>query len=158
MTRDELVAAIRRDRAALDAVIARVPEGRLTEAVLDDGWSVKDVLAHITAWEQLCLKWMRTGTRRELTAGDELGEQVDALNAQLYADNRMRGLDDVRDAYVRSCDEIVTAAEALSDEQLAANPAWAPHAQLWQIVSANSDEHYREHIEQISRWLAGKDS
>jgi len=154
MTQAELSPAIKRDHAALDALLARVPETRMTQPLLDAGWSVKDVLAHITAWEQLCLKWLRTGVREELTAGDDLGTQVDALNARLYAENRAQALDAVRDAYARSYDEIVTAAEALSDEQLTAKPAWAPHAHLWQIVSANSDEHYREHIEQISRWIA----
>ncbi|MBI5289587.1 MAG: ClbS/DfsB family four-helix bundle protein [Chloroflexi bacterium] len=154
MTKAELLASIKRDRTALDALLARVSDTRMTDPVLDAGWSVKDVLAHITAWEQLCLKWLRTGVREELTAGDEFGTQVNALNARLYAENRAHALDAVRAAYARSYDEIVTATEALSDDQLAEKPAWAPHASLWQIVSANSDEHYREHIEQISRWLA----
>lgn len=155
MNKTDLLAAIRRDRAALDVLVARIDGAHMTEPVLEGGWSVKDVLAHIAAWEELCLTWLSIGVRAELTAGDEFGAQVDALNARLYGENRDRPLADIRDAYTTSHAAIVAATNGLDDSALASRPAWAPHAQLWQIIDANSAEHYREHIDQLTRWLDG---
>jgi hypothetical protein len=153
VTKYELLLSIRRDRGALDGVLARIDESQMAMPVLDAGWSVKDVLAHITAWEQLCLKWLRTGKRDELTAGDEFGAQVDALNARLYVENRDRPFDEIRSAFAGSQDEMESVAASLSEDELSAKPSWAPHVELWRIISSNSDEHYREHIEQLEQWL-----
>jgi hypothetical protein len=153
MNKDELLAAIKRDRAALEALVARVPDSRMTEPALVGGWSVKDVLAHITAWEQLALKWIKENKREELTWGANNDEQVNTLNAKLYAENLDRPLKEVREQSKHSYEQMLAAVEWLSDQDLAAKPTWAPGAETWQIISANSDDHYREHIEQLSRWL-----
>jgi hypothetical protein len=41
--------------AALTDAYAGVPESTLTEPGVVDDWSVKDVLAHVTTWEQEAL-------------------------------------------------------------------------------------------------------
>jgi hypothetical protein len=122
----------------------------MVEPALDDGWSVKDVLAHITAWEQLCLGWIREDRREE---GPFTEDTLNKLNARIYEENRARSLTDVLDASKRSFVEIAAMVEQLPPDRLAAAPAWAPARPLAEIISSNSDEHYREHIEQISRWL-----
>ncbi len=152
MTRDDLLANIKRDRARLDEVIARVPAGRLTEGTLDDGWSVKDALAHVTAWEQLCMKWIREGRRDEGPFDDA---SINAFNRRLYEERREIPLADVLATSKRSTGEMVEMVEGLSEDVLAAEPAWNA-VPLWQVVRWNADEHYREHIEQIGHWLDAK--
>ena len=49
MDKTELLAAIARDRARLEELIAGIDDARMTEPSLEGGWSVKDVLAHISA-------------------------------------------------------------------------------------------------------------
>jgi len=151
MTKAELVANIERDRARLDELLAALDGARMTEPALDDGWSVKDALAHITSWEQLCLGWIRAGERRE---GPFTDDSLNALNARIYAENRDRPLVAVLARSRQSSAEILAVTESLSDEALAAPPAWAPGRPLAEIISGNADDHYREHIEQISAWLA----
>ena len=158
MNKDELLAAIKRDRVTLDHLVARVPEHRMTEATLDADWSVKDVLAHITAWEQLCLKWIKENKREELTTGVDSNQQVDALNARLYAENTGRPLKEVLHESRHSFEQMLAAVEWLSEADLAVEPVWAPGRKLWQVIDANSADHYREHIEQLSRWLDGNAS
>lgn len=152
MTKDELLAAIKRDRARLDELVGQVPEGRMADGALDGGWSVKDVLAHIAAWEQLCLKWIKENKREELGAGAD-DAAVNAVNLRLFEENRGRPLKDVREESRRSYEQMVAAVEWLSEADIAVEPAWAPGRPLWQIIDANSADHYREHIEQLSRWL-----
>jgi len=151
MTKAELVANIERDRARLDELLAALDGARMTEPALDDGWSVKDALAHITSWEQLCLGWIRAGERRE---GPFTDDSLNALNARIYAENRDRPLVAVLARSRQSSAEILAVTESLSDEALAAPPAWAPGRPLAEIISGNADDHYREHIDQINAWLA----
>jgi hypothetical protein len=151
MTKDELVASIRRDRATLDALVARIDAPRRTEPVLDGGWSVKDALAHVTAWEQRCLGWIRDGGADKPPLFTD--EAINAYNAGVYEANRDRPLDDVLAESKRSFEQMVTTVEALPADEIAAPPAWAAAITLERIIDANSAEHYREHIEQLRRWL-----
>ena len=50
----ELLGRIRREHAALEQTIARLSDDQMLAAAEHD-WTVKDLLAHITAWEQVTL-------------------------------------------------------------------------------------------------------
>lgn len=121
MKKAELVESIRRERAELNAIIARVGEPEMLKPALDDDWSIKDVVAHITAWEQLCLTWVRTNHRGE---GPFTPASLSALNAKLHAENARRSLDDVLADARRSYEEFVAMVEEQSDESLATPPSW----------------------------------
>jgi hypothetical protein len=153
MTKDELLAAIHRDRARLDALIAPLDAFRLTAPALDAGWSVKDVLAHIATWEGLCAEWLRD-VAGGVTPPRPETRDVDATNARSYAAAKRAPLAHVREASRRSHADILSAIEALPESDLADETrfGWP----TWQMASSNSDEHYREHIEQIERWLASE--
>jgi uncharacterized protein (TIGR03083 family) len=148
LNKNELLANILRERAVLDALVASLSEAQLIAPELDTAWSVKDALAHITAWEQLCLKWIREGRREE---GPFTQESIDAFNGRIYEAHRDHPLDAVLEESRRSYDGMVAMVEAVADD-LDAAPAWAPGRPLGEIISSNADEHYREHIEQIRRW------
>jgi uncharacterized protein (TIGR03083 family) len=149
MKKAELLEAIRRERAELNAIVARVGESGMTDPALDDGWSIKDVVAHITAWEQLCLLWVRTDERGE---GRFTQKSLDAMNAKLHDENKDRSLDDVLADARRSYEEFVAMVEEQTDESLVTPPRWADPP-LGQVISSNSDDHYREHIDQLMRLL-----
>jgi hypothetical protein len=148
MTKSELLASIRRERATLDALVASLSEAQRIAPELDADWSVKDALAHISAWERLCLKWIREGRRDE---GPFTQESIDAFNDGIYEGHRVHTLDDVLAESRESHAALLAMVEALMDD-LDAPPAWAPGRPLGAIISSNADEHYREHIEQILRW------
>jgi hypothetical protein len=151
MTKDELLASIRGDRARLEALIAPLDEARLTEPALDAGWSVKDALAHISMWERICCEWLAAAARGETPARPEV-QDVDGTNARNYQAAKGRPLPDVLGESRHSHQAMLDAASALSEAELADDKrfGWP----TWQLVSANSDDHYREHIDQIARWLA----
>jgi hypothetical protein len=163
MTKSELLANIHRDRAQLDALIASVPRDRMTAPVLEGDRSVKDVIAHISAWQKICMALVRNNTPVESPPPGASGPSTDLINQRIYEGSRDRPLEDVVADAQRSYGELLAMIDGLSDdalvavlgaEQEAAQLTDTESAQVGRLISGNSDEHYREHIAQIERWLS----
>ncbi len=159
MTKDELVMSIKHEHGRLDKLVASLDEARLTAPSLDDGWSVKDLLAHITAWEQLCA-WTLAAERGERQAEPDLPidpREVEQFNAATYDANRERPLADVLADARRSYEEVLATVGRLSDDDLRVPGTlpWTRGNSLERYVRDNADEHYREHVEQIETWIHG---
>jgi hypothetical protein len=150
MTKTELVANIRRDRAALDALLGEIDDARTLEPSLDAGWSVKDVLAHISAWERACTGWLETVARGATPERPEVRD-VDATNAGYYERAKDAPLAEVAAESAASYDALLAAVERLSDADLDDETRFG--FPMWRMIDGNSGEHYREHIEQIGAWL-----
>jgi hypothetical protein len=160
MTKSELLANIRRDRAQLDSLVARVGEARMTEPALEGGWSVKDVLAHISAWEKIGMALVRNNQPIQPPPPGETGPSTDVINERIYDGSKDRPLDEVLADAQRSYAELLAMIDGLSDDALTAvlgggqeDAELSP--QVGQLISGNADDHYREHSAQIGRWLDG---
>ncbi len=155
MTKSELLANIRRERATLDALVASLSEAEMIAPELDAGWSVKDVLAHISVWEERCASWLETVARGETPERPEV-QDVDDENARDYAAAKDAALAAMLAQSRESHAALLRSVEALAEGDLADERrfGWP----TWKMVSSNSDEHYREHIEQIEAWLRGRTS
>ena len=120
-------------------------------------WSVKDILAHITTWEQRFLGALAIVERGETPAWPEAGytwDDLDDLNARDYQANQARPLAAVWVAFERSYAELVARIVALPEAALITpgTYAWTEAHPLWRYLDANAGEHYREHAEQIRQW------
>ena len=157
MTKNDLLASIRRDRLQLDELVARVGEARMEEPALEEGWSVKDVLAHISSWEKIGMATVRNNQPVDVPEpGPATTNTTDLVNQKIYESNRDRPLADVRADAARSYDELLAMVEGMSDDALSSILGGATEGPtVDQVIRGNSDQHYREHAEQIGRWLDG---
>ncbi|HEX6289618.1 MAG TPA: DinB family protein, partial [Herpetosiphonaceae bacterium] len=101
--RADLLARIRSEHTRLEAMLARLSDDQMIQPALDEGWSVKDLLAHITWWEQRMLQLLQAAARGEkapalLQPGEDWDVAIDRLNAATLAASRDQSLSDVRDA------------------------------------------------------------
>jgi hypothetical protein len=127
---------------------------QVEEPLLEGGRSVKDVLAHITEWEQLTLA--RLAARHDRDALDRAEKDLkskgtDDVNDGFFRRNKGRALPDVRRDFNRSYEEIVQATADLPEEDLlqkGLSLVW-DGAPLWGIIGANTYAHYREHTAQV---------
>ena len=149
----ELLAAIQREREALEAAVDDLDEGQMLDPVFDGGWSVKDTLAHITAWEQLMIDWVETSLRGDVPQRPVGGDDwVDKLNARLHAENKEKGLQEVQRDFAASYQEALALVERLDEDDLF-DPerfSWRDGSPLWQMVAANTNWHYKDHREAIA--------
>lgn len=149
MDKPALLAAIRRGRARLDAILTGVTDQAMNDRI-DDLWTRQDVLAHLEAWERRAVDLLE-----RLRAGTEPGERVetDELNARYHATSRDRSLEDVRAGEGAAFARMIAAIEGASDEELFDGDhfAWTDGDPLADWFRGNGDEHYDEHLEQLSR-------
>jgi hypothetical protein len=158
-SKSDLLASIRRERAALDAVVARAGD-RLAEPGLEGERSVKDVLAHISAWEKIAMALVRNNQPLQAPAPGETGASADPINDKVFEDNRLRPVAEVIAESKRTYAELIALVEELSEGRLTAalgagreGAEHSPPAAA--VIRGNSDKHYEEHTEQIERWLQG---
>lgn len=82
MTREQLLKKLETAWAVLHEAYAGLPDSRMTEPGVVEDWSVKDVLAHVTTWEEEALTYLpyiaegRTPPRYSVKYGG-----IDAFNA-----------------------------------------------------------------------------
>lgn len=149
MDRRMLRESIEAGRDRLDRTLAGLDDAAMLDRVEGD-WTRKDVVAHIEAWERRLLALVAA-----LRAGDPppAAVETDELNERFFQANRDRSLDDVRsgerDAYRR----MLAAIDEASDEELfdGRHFAWTGGDPLADWFRANGDEHYDEHLEQLTR-------
>jgi hypothetical protein len=150
----ELVAQVTREWDALQAAIAGLSEEQLSASV-DGGWSIKDNLAHIAAWEQYMLAAVLQGQ----TAAQALGVAPETLqglddngiNEILYRRNRDLPLPAVLDAAHLAHEQVMqTLARTPFEELLKPFKPDRPDPVLEWVIG-NTYDHYREHRLYIQR-------
>jgi hypothetical protein len=151
-TKNDLIAQITTERARLLAALDGLGDADLTQPGQNGDLSVKDTLAHIAEWEQMCLGWYRAGQRGEIPDFDPA--QVNDLNRAIYEKHRDRALAEVRARFEESYQAMLGTIEAMTDEEIftVGRYAWTESEPLLAFLRANTDEHYAEHADEITRW------
>jgi hypothetical protein len=164
-TKGQVLAAIERERADWETLLAEVGEARMLEPGAMGEWTFKDLVAHLTGWRARSLRRLEAVAKgqpeppppwpADSTSDDD---EVDEINDWLHEVNRDRLLGEVigesRESYARLAEIIqLLPDEVLSDpdrfpglEGQALGPA---------IVNGDYFGHlHEEHEPAIRRWLA----
>jgi len=84
----ELVRAIEDEHRSLVLLLDSIPTSRhRDEGNWGDGWTINDLLAHLTEWEQMFLRWFRegqAGKRPTLPAPGFKWSETPALNCAIW--------------------------------------------------------------------------
>ena len=158
MDKGQLLKAIQVARAEWDAVLAQVDPSRYEESGVSGDWSLKDVIAHISWFEREVCHALRIRSYEEGSEWWLLS--ADQRNARIYDSNHERTLGDVLAESTSTYTALLSAIDALSDEDLkdaSRFPYSPPGAQPWEIITQNSHEHYQHHVGDLRDWLAHTD-
>jgi len=156
-TKTELLAAIRESRAELEELVAALSLQEMEDPGVQGEWSVKDMLAHIAAWERLAedrIRAAQSGSEPNFPPiKDE--DAVDAFNAEVYARYNDDPLDAVLTEFHEAHADLMAQIEALDEETLQQKLPfeWAGNLTYQVLISANTHWHYPEHSEALAAWL-----
>jgi hypothetical protein len=160
-SKHELLEILQAEKSHLDTVIGRLTEAQMLEPGIEGNRSVKDIVAHITAWEQRMIQWLRessAGLVPQRPAPGMTWDDLDTLNEQTYLETKDKALPEVVSASATSYAQALRAVHEMTDQDLfdGSRFAWRNGDPIWHMVAANTWWHYREHREQIEAWLTGR--
>jgi hypothetical protein len=158
INKSSLLNEMQTNYAALVEIISPLDNAQMTTEGVIPGWSIKDILAHITSWHLRLLTWLNAAIRNQqpTISGPESEEEMNALNAQFYQENKSLSLDEALTNFRITHQQITEWIQSMLEEDLI-NPnrfAWLQGQPLWQLVAGDTYEHYQEHKAQIKAWLA----
>lgn len=155
---DEIVAGVAAAHERFLDVIAPLTDEQLQAPVLADGWSVKDVLAHLAFWDQRLLHAIEPegGPQVSRLAPPIIADipydvqWLETVNARIYALNRERELQDVLAEFAATRQRLLTIIASLSmhdvfDPDGLSAPLGEPFAPM--LLGAYG--HYEEHAEYL---------
>jgi hypothetical protein len=160
-TKAELLERIHSSYAALEQTIGQLQEAQFT-APIDGSWSAKDLLAHVTAWQQVMLQFHVGGQPFNdvvgLTSVPYATTPVDQINEAFYERDKDLPLAQVLQSFRDGHQQLVTTLDRMSEADLfrAYTPAGrGPNSagQLIDWVIGDSYEHYDEHRATIQKLL-----
>ncbi len=143
MDKDELIRNLESEWSALLQSFRGLPEDRATESGAVGAWSVKDILGHITTWE-------------EFTTGN-LGRAMNGQPAEEYEEYETYNQEEVARKAGLSFAEIQRQLEEVHGKLMAAlaglpDQRWDAGPDIQEHVGEETYDHYREHYEQIREW------
>ncbi len=129
---------------------------QLTEPVDAEGWSVKDHLSHLAAWERSMLFLLQGRPRHEGLGVSEqlyLADDVDALNAAIHDQTKGRSLNEAVADLRTTHEQLIGEIEARSDTDLQQpysyflpnEPGEESGEPIMLRLAGNTYEHYEEH-------------
>jgi hypothetical protein len=147
MNRSQLLKKLDKRWTEFNESYAGLSDSQMTEAGVTGDWSVKDIIAHVTWWEQEALKHLPliTKGRRPRTYAAEYGG-IDAFNALMTEQKRRLSLSEVlrqRDEMHR---QLVLYIESVPEEHCTSDTRFRRRLRL------DTYSHYPKHAKAIRAW------
>ncbi len=154
----QLLKDIHTERRRLEKTLATLSAAEMVQEGVVGTWSVKDVLAHLAAWERLFLEWYQAGLQGGAPATLPVGmgkRAIDALNEKIYAQNEGRGLEDVLEGFRSSYQQILAVIEGIPESDMFGRSrfSWTKELALADYIAGNTCNHYAWARSQISKWV-----
>jgi len=153
-----LLGAIQKERANFESQLAGLSPSQKETKGVEAEWSIKDIMAHITAWERLAQDRLSAAITDEelmipVIEGDDF---VDVYNAHVYNTHKDMPLGEVENEFQASYLDFLAQIESLDDAFLSGKLPfdWAGDLTAQVLISANSHWHYLEHATSIEKWLS----
>ncbi|MEO5951060.1 MAG: ClbS/DfsB family four-helix bundle protein [Chloroflexia bacterium] len=157
--RAELLGEINAAWSELNGALDRLTPEQMTSARDRAGWTVKDHIAHMAAWERSVAAYMQGKPRYEglgITQKMYYGGDDDEINAAIQKSRRGMSLQDVLTEFRDGHGELVGMVGMMSDADLnKANSDFQPEGleardmderPISGMIFSNTTNHFREHL------------
>lgn len=145
----DILTHITSSRVALTSTMYGLSEADLTTQHPVGKWSVKDVMAHIGRWEEICLEVLQAHLLGEQTPQDN-NDYSDflAYNDKWEAELQTYSLQEAIAHFETAHHQLFGFLSALAPEK------WNGFVRAW--VQGSTWHHFEEHAEQIRSWRANR--
>ncbi len=157
-----ILAAMREQFENWEKLLSSLDEDQLTTPHFDLDWSIKDVIAHLWAWQQITIARLDAGLQdrqpelpRWITDSienwEENANQVNALTFERY---HTKSWSEIYETWKKGYLHLVQTSDRVSEPDLLANDkfAWLQGYSLAAILIASYD-HHQEHFDKLVNCL-----
>jgi len=154
----QLLQDIHAERRRLEKILSTLGAAEMVQAGAVGTWSVKDVLAHLAAWEKLFLAWYQAGLQGSAPGTLPVGmgkRAIDALNDEIYTQNQGRSLEEVLAEFQTSYRQILAVIETIPEGDMfsCGRFSWTGELTLADYIAGNTCSHYAWARSQIRKWV-----
>ena len=160
--KEHILAALREQFDSWEELLSTLSEELIIAPSFDQDWSIKDVIAHLWAWQQISIARMEGGLQDrepefpgwivESIANWE--EDADRVNALTFERNHNKPWSDISDRWREGFLRFLESGEKISERDLLDGDrySWLNGHSLAFILVASYD-HHQEHYEKLICWL-----
>lgn len=156
----ELVEVMKMERANWTALLLEIGVSRLADPGVEGDWSIKDIVAHLTHYENAVADWLTALLNGAPKPPAEFaGLSMDERNALIYERHHTRSLAEVLADSERAFKRSIDVVRRLRDEQLhdlEFTRRFGVDYSAHDLIEGDTYGHYREHITSVRAWLAGQ--
>jgi hypothetical protein len=150
MNRDRLLRRLEEDWQSFLATFAGLSDAVLHEPGVVGEWSIRDLMAHVTTWEEEALKALPSILEGGSTVRYAQYGGIDAFNAAALERKRHMSLAEVRRALASTHTRLVDFVSGVPES------AYAKEGRFLRRLRLDTYRHYRQHARQIEAWLKGR--
>ena len=153
-TRNDLLAALRDDAARLPQVVAAIGADDLERGVYENGWSARQLLAHLAAIEWTyprLIEQARSPAEPRPTSSASGSFNMDAYNHRQVANRETASVVELLEEFAENR-RVTIAAVATAEEELLAKPTQSvggAQGTLLEVLTNVTLTHVRQHLDDL---------
>jgi hypothetical protein len=159
MNKFEVLEEMTNANEEMESYLATLTEAEMADPGPGGDWSVKDTLAHITAWMKLAAGWLEKSLNGEavvryLPGYELIGEEevdeatMNRLNDHIFETHKTMPATAILAEYRQACEALTAVVATMTEENLM-QPGrldWYPDQPVWLNIAGNSFWHIRDHL------------
>jgi hypothetical protein len=158
-----MLTLLKKEFYSWEELLTSLSEEQITILPLPNGWTIKDVLAHLTAWQQVSIARLDAARldREPILPGwlagsdPESERERDRFNAKIYETYRERPWSRVHRDWKNGFLRFLTLGEEVPEESLmdAEKYPWLKGYALFAVLQGSYEHHHIDHFEPLLAWV-----
>jgi hypothetical protein len=160
--KDHILAELAEQLGRWEALLAGLKEARIVAPRFDHDWSIKDVVAHLWAWQQVSVARLEAAALDRdpelpewlASPGSDWEEDADRTNTRIYEALHALSWTDVHRGWREGFQRLLDLGRAVSEMDLldADRYSWLAGYSLAFVLVASRD-HHQEHLDKLRQAL-----
>lgn len=160
--KEQILGLLKEEFNSWEDLIASMSEEQIIARQLSSQWSIKDVMAHLMAWQKLSIARLEAASQEREpifrlwpdTLDSDSDEDLERINAWIYETYRERAWPEVHEEWRSGFLRFMELGEAIPEADLmeVGRYKWLPDYPISEVLEG-SYEHHQEHLEELLAWL-----
>lgn len=161
--REEILEDLSGEFKRWEDLLSTLSEEEITTSRLPNGWSIKDLMAHLMAWQQVTTARLEAAQRNEYPtypewlagASPDSEEELHRFNARIFELHRERPWTEVHQAWRAGFLKVLKLGEEVPEDDLveAGKYPWLKGYPLIAVLQGTYEHHHLDHLGSLLRWI-----